>query len=110
MKRLEQYRAACEVRRLAKRTIQTYCRWVEEFLRFHHDRTGQWIHPREMSEKEVEAFLTHGQTKGTQFIDLSGRRMAGTMKEDEAANPADVGAFGSAAVVVDAQDFDHTVI
>jgi site-specific recombinase XerD len=59
MKLLEQYRAACEVRRLAKRTIQTYCRWVEEFLRFHHDRTGHWIHPRAMGEKEVEAFLTH---------------------------------------------------
>ena len=59
MKLLEQYRAACEVRRLTKRTIQTYCRWVEEFLRFHHDRTGHWIHPREMGEKEVEAFLTH---------------------------------------------------
>ena len=37
-------------------------------------------------------------------------RMAGTMKEDEAANPADVGLFGTQAVVVDAQDFDHAVI
>ncbi|WP_166831250.1 site-specific integrase [Thalassoroseus pseudoceratinae] len=59
MKLLERYRAACEVRRLAKRTIQTDCRWVEEYLRFHHDRTGHWIHPQEMEEKEVEAFLTH---------------------------------------------------
>ena len=37
-------------------------------------------------------------------------RIVGTMKGDEAANPADVGAFGSAAVVVDGQDFDHAVI
>ena len=59
MKLLDKYEAACKVRRLASRTIQTYRRWVEEFLGFHHDRTGQWIHPNEMGEPEVEAFLTH---------------------------------------------------
>ena len=59
MKLLDQYEAACKVRRLAVRTIPTYKRWVEEFLRFHHDRTGRWIHPQEMGEREVEAFLTH---------------------------------------------------
>lgn len=56
---LDQYEAACKVRRLARRTIPTYRRWSEEFLRFHHDRTGQWTHPQEMGMKEVEAFLTH---------------------------------------------------
>jgi site-specific recombinase XerD len=59
MKLLDHYEAACKVRRLAARTIPTYKRWVEEFLRFHHDRTGRWIHPQEMGEREVEAFLTH---------------------------------------------------
>ena len=59
MRLLDQYEAACKVRRLAARTIPTYKRWVEEFLRFHHDRTGRWIHPQEMGEREVEAFLTH---------------------------------------------------
>ena len=59
MKLLDQYEAACKVRRLAPRTVQTYRRWVEELLRFHHDRTGQWIHPSQMGEPEVEAFLTH---------------------------------------------------
>ena len=59
MKLLDQYEAACKVRRLAARTIPTYKRWVEEFLRFHHDRTGRWIHPQEMGERELEAFLTH---------------------------------------------------
>ena len=59
MKLLDQYEAACKVRRLAPRTIQTYRRWVDEFLRFQHHRTGQWIHPNDMGEKEVEAFLTH---------------------------------------------------
>ena len=40
VKLLDQYEAACKVRRLVPRTIQTYRRWVEESLRFHHDRTG----------------------------------------------------------------------
>jgi len=47
MKLLDQYEAAYKVRRLAPRTIQTYRRWVEEFLRFHHDRTGGWIHSQD---------------------------------------------------------------
>lgn len=59
MKLVDQCEAACKVRRLAPRIIQTYCRRVEEFLRFHHDRTGGWIHPQGMGEREVEAFLTH---------------------------------------------------
>lgn len=59
MKLLDQYEAACKVRRLAPRTIQTCRRWVEEHLRFHHDRAGRWIHPQDLGEKEVEASLTH---------------------------------------------------
>ncbi|MGD9857258.1 MAG: integron integrase [Planctomycetaceae bacterium] len=59
MKLLDRYEAACKVRRLASRTVQTYRRWVEEFLRFHQTRTARWIHPNDMGQKEVEAFLTH---------------------------------------------------
>ena len=59
MKRRNQYEVACMVRRLSPRMIQTYCRWVEEYLRPYYHRMGQSIHPREMGEKEVEAFLTH---------------------------------------------------
>jgi hypothetical protein len=40
MKLLDQDQATRKARRLAPRTIQTYRRWVEQFLRFHHDRTG----------------------------------------------------------------------
>ena len=33
---------------------QSYCDWVERFIRFHRLR-----HPREMREEEVGEFLTH---------------------------------------------------
>jgi site-specific recombinase XerD len=59
MKLLDQFEAACNVRRLARRTTQTYTRWVQDFLRFHRQRAGRWIHPRDMSAADVEAFLTH---------------------------------------------------
>jgi integron integrase len=59
MKLLDQYEAAWKVRPLASRTVQTYRRWVMEFLRFHHDQECRWVHPEEMGEAEVEAFLAH---------------------------------------------------
>ncbi|MDX1947648.1 MAG: hypothetical protein SFU86_19780 [Pirellulaceae bacterium] len=42
MKLLDQYRQACQVRRLTRKTTQVDCQWVEEHIRFHHDRTGRW--------------------------------------------------------------------
>ncbi len=59
MKLLDQYRAACKVRHLASKTMAVYVRWVEQFVRFHRDRTGGWQHPSQMGQREVEAFLTH---------------------------------------------------
>lgn len=59
MKLLQQYEAACRAKHLARRTVQTYTRWVEEFVRFHHAVAGKWRHPRELQEPEVTAFLTH---------------------------------------------------
>jgi site-specific recombinase XerD len=59
MKLLEEYEAACKVRRLAQRTTQTYTRRVQDFLLIHRQRAGRWIHPRDMGEADIEAFLTH---------------------------------------------------
>jgi integron integrase len=41
-------------RHYSRRTEQAYCLWIRCFLRFHGMR-----HPRELSEPEVNAFLTH---------------------------------------------------
>jgi integron integrase len=53
-KLLEQMRDAMRVKHYSFRTEQSYCDWVERFIRFHHLR-----HPREMREAEVGEFLTH---------------------------------------------------
>lgn len=48
------YRQALEARHYARRTVNTYERWVRRFLRFHRLR-----HPRAMGSPEINAFLTH---------------------------------------------------
>jgi integrase len=39
-------------------TEKSYLRWIDQFIRFH--KVGDtWRHPRELREREIEAFLTH---------------------------------------------------
>jgi integron integrase len=59
MKLLEQLHAACRQQHFAKSTEQIYCRWAEEYLRYHKDRSGVWTHPAELGERDIESFLTH---------------------------------------------------
>lgn len=51
---MDQLREAMRSRHYAKRTEATYCQWVLRYIRFHRLR-----HPKEMSESEVNAFLSH---------------------------------------------------
>ena len=53
-KLLDQMRDVMRVKHYSLRTEQTYCDWVERFIRFHQLR-----HPRELGEAEVSEFLTH---------------------------------------------------
>src|SRR5262245_38640353 len=59
MKLLDQLHAACRQQHLARSTEQIYCRWAEEFVRYHKSRSGAWTHPAELGERDIEAFLTH---------------------------------------------------
>jgi integron integrase len=53
-KLLDRLREALRSRHYSSRTEETYCHWVKRFIYFHHLR-----HPAEMSESEINAFLTH---------------------------------------------------
>jgi integron integrase len=53
-KLLDQLRGALRSRHYSNRTEETYRHWVKRFIYFHHLR-----HPAEMSEPEINAFLTH---------------------------------------------------
>ena len=56
---LDAVRAAARTRHLSYRTEQAYVRWAERFVRFHAGRAGRFVHPRELREPAVEAFLNH---------------------------------------------------
>lgn len=58
-KLLDQVVAACRTRHLARSTTKAYARLIEEYIRFHRRPDKSWQHPQDLSEREVEAFLTH---------------------------------------------------
>ena len=53
-KLLDQMRLALRSRHYSRRTEQTYVMWVKRFIFFHGKR-----HPADMTEPEINAFLTH---------------------------------------------------
>jgi len=56
---LEKTRQLMRPRNMSIRTEEAYLRWIEEYLRYFKDRNGEWIHPSEMGNSEVNRFLTH---------------------------------------------------
>ena len=53
-KLLDQVRDVMRLKHYSLRTEQTYCHWIERFIRFHEMR-----HPRELREEEITVFLTY---------------------------------------------------
>jgi hypothetical protein len=56
---LEQARQLIRAKHLSIRTEAAYLNWMERFLRYHRDQAGRWVHPTEMGNSEINAFLTH---------------------------------------------------
>lgn len=56
---LDRVREKTRLLHMSVRTEKAYAQWIERFLRFHRDQTGQWQHPNEMGSMEVNRFLTH---------------------------------------------------
>lgn len=50
----EQVREVMRYKHYSVRTEETYWQWTRQYILFHGKR-----HPREMGDREVEAFLTH---------------------------------------------------
>jgi integron integrase len=58
MKLLDELTVACRTMNYAPSTETSYRRWVEDYLRFHHDQAGRWVHPRELREPAVQLYLS----------------------------------------------------
>jgi len=57
MKLLEQLVVVARRRRLADSTIDAYCLWIRQFLRFCAAQHGGWKTPAQLGTTDVEAFL-----------------------------------------------------
>jgi integrase len=57
-KLFDRVRDALRLRHMSIRTEQAYLSWIDQFLRYHRDKAGQWVHPLEMGSDEVNDFLT----------------------------------------------------
>ncbi len=58
-KLLDQLRFTLRRMHYSYRTEQSYVNWVKRFILFHKERRGQYVHPKDMTVKDIEAFLTH---------------------------------------------------
>jgi len=54
VKFVDQFRTFICIKRLAFATEKTYCRWVKDFIRFHHRR-----HPKALEAKHIAAYVSH---------------------------------------------------
>ena len=59
MKLLDQLVIACRTMNFAMATETCYLRWVEDYLRYHRDLAGIWIHPKNLREQAVQLYLSH---------------------------------------------------
>ena len=56
---LDDVRAAIRARQYSYRTEQTYVRWVERYVRYHARARCRFVHPRDLTDADVQAFLDH---------------------------------------------------
>jgi hypothetical protein len=54
---LERLAVVARRARLVQNTIDVYCLWVRQFLRFAAQRYGTWKPPQQLGTADVEAFL-----------------------------------------------------
>ena len=41
------------------RTERAYTKWIRDFLRFHKNLAGDWVHPKEMVDAHINDYLNH---------------------------------------------------
>lgn len=56
-------------------TFKTYWHWCERFLRWIRDRRGGWIHPKDLGESDVEAWLS-SLANGSEWVSANTQNVA----------------------------------
>ncbi len=55
---VERVRREMRTRHMSIRTEEAYVQWITRFLRFHKEKAGQWIHPSELGNNDINEFLS----------------------------------------------------
>ncbi|MEM9345240.1 MAG: integron integrase [Planctomycetota bacterium] len=58
-KLLEQVANTCRTKHYARKTAKTYCYWVRQYVLYHRQQAGRFVHPNELGAEAIEAFLSH---------------------------------------------------
>ncbi len=58
-KLVEEVRYKMRLLHLAKRTEEAYVGWIVDYLNFCRNLMGEWGHPSELGDAEIESYLTH---------------------------------------------------
>ncbi|MEM9413357.1 MAG: phage integrase N-terminal SAM-like domain-containing protein [Planctomycetota bacterium] len=58
-KLLQQVRDRIQLKHMSKRTEEAYVRWIQDYLRYHKDRAGEWVHPDHLNNPEINDYLTY---------------------------------------------------
>jgi hypothetical protein len=56
---LQQVRNHMRRLHMSIRTEQAYTPWLEDFLRYHRDKSGNWQHPTQLGNHAINDFLTY---------------------------------------------------
>jgi integron integrase len=56
---MEMVRGKMRMLHLSKRTEEAYVGWILDFLRFSKHEAGHWVHPAELRDPDIEAYLTY---------------------------------------------------
>jgi len=58
-KLIDQVRNKMRLLHLAKSTEKAYVGWIVDFLLHHKEIEGDWVHPADLTDAQIEAWLTH---------------------------------------------------
>ncbi len=56
---LDRLRTACRMAGYSYRTEQAYSHWTRRFVLFHRARAGRYVHPLDLADADVAAFVSH---------------------------------------------------
>ena len=76
MKILDQLVVACRTMHFAPATESCYRGWIADFLSYHRNRTGEWIHPERLREGGAPAIFgsfDHGRVHSDSALNVRNR-------------------------------------